>query len=105
MLRVFENDRTFKGCLAFYKLFPTFAQIPQTKMKIGKLPVAPIILIVLSLASFILQRIYPGEYGFDSPFISGAFVGAMLVYLLYYIGIWVNAANNNREEAKNDKIA
>jgi hypothetical protein len=64
-------------------------------MKIGKLPVAPIILIVLALTSLILQHIYPGEYGFDSPFIEGAFLGAMLVYLLYFIGLWVNASANN----------
>lgn len=66
-------------------------------MKVGKLPVAPIILIVLALTSFILNKVYPGQYAFDSPFISGAFMGAMLVYLLYYLNIWVTArANNSR---------
>jgi hypothetical protein len=71
-------------------------------MKVGKLPVAPIILIVLALTSFILQRVYPGEYKFDSPFISGAFFGAILVYFLYYVNVWFTAAANNKKEAKED---
>jgi len=66
-------------------------------MKVGKLPVASIILIVLALTSFILQRIYPGEYKFDSPFIRGAFFGAILVYFLYYLNIWITAATNKKE--------
>lgn len=73
-------------------------------MKIGKIPAAPIILIVLALTSFILQHVYPGEYGFDSPFISGAFFGAILVYLLYYIGIWSTAAVNNKNEDRDKTI-
>ena len=71
-------------------------------MKVGKLPVAPIIMIVLALTSFILQRIYPGHYGFNSPFISGAFFGAILVYFLYYVNIWVTAYTNNKKEAEQD---
>jgi len=67
-------------------------------MKVGKIPVAPIILIVLALTSFLLNRLYPGQYGFDSPFISGAFMGAILVYLLYYINIWVTVFQNQKEE-------
>lgn len=73
-------------------------------MKVGKLPVAPIILIVLGLTSFILQRVYPGEYKFDSPFISGAFFGAILVYFLYYLNIWVTASANNKKEAEEDSV-
>ena len=71
-------------------------------MKVGKIPVAPIILIVLTLTSLILQRIYPGQYKFDSPFISGAFFGAILVYVLYYVNIWVTASANNKKEAEQD---
>lgn len=71
-------------------------------MKVGKLPVAPIVLIVLGLTSFILQHVYPGEYKFDSPFISGAFFGAILVYFLYYVNIWITAHNDNKKETKQD---
>ena len=73
-------------------------------MKVGKIPVAPIILIVLGLTSFILQRVYPGEYKFDSPFISGAFFGAILVYFLYYLNIWVTTSANNEKEAEEDSV-
>jgi hypothetical protein len=49
-------------------------------MKVGKIPVAVIVLLVICLTCFILQRIYPGQYKFDSPFFEGAFFGAALVY-------------------------
>jgi len=71
-------------------------------MKVGKIPVAPIILIVLVLTSLVLQQIYPGEYKFDSPFISGAFFGAILVYFLYYVNIWVTASANSKKESESD---
>jgi hypothetical protein len=72
------------------------------RMKVGKLPVAPIIMIALALTSFVLQRIYPGEYKFDSPFISGAFFWAILVYFLYYVNVWITASANNKKEAEED---
>jgi len=70
-------------------------------MKVGKIPVASIIVLVLALTSFILQRIYPGQYYFDSPFFEGAFFGAALVYLLYYMNIWITAYTNNKKEINN----
>ena len=69
-----------------------------TFMKVGKIPVAAIILIFVALTSFVLNKVYPGEYGFESPFIRGMFIGAILVYALYYVGIWVNAAIANRKD-------
>jgi len=74
-------------------------------MKVGKIPVASIILLVLALSSFILQRVYPGQYNINSPFFEGAFFGAALVYLLYYLNIWITAYTNNRKEAENDAAA
>jgi hypothetical protein len=74
-------------------------------MKVGKIPVASIIVGVLILASLVLNHFYPGQYGFESQFIRGAFLGAILVYLLYYVNIWVGAYTNNRKEAKNDTPA
>ena len=71
-------------------------------MKVGKIPVASIVLLVICLTCFILQRIYPGQYKFDSPFIEGAFFGAGVVYLLYYINIWITAYTNNKKEVKQD---
>jgi len=70
-------------------------------MKVGKIPVASIVLLVICLTCFILQRIYPGQYKFDSPFFGGAFFGAALVYLLYYMNIWITAYTNNKKEINN----
>ena len=70
-------------------------------MKVGKIPVASIVLMILALTSFILQRIHPGQYKFDSPFIEGAFLGAILVYLVHYINIWLTAYVNYKKEALN----
>ena len=67
-------------------------------MKVGKVPVASIILGVIILTSLVLNNIYPSQYGFESPFIRGAFFGAILVYFLYYLNIWVSARANNRKE-------
>jgi hypothetical protein len=66
-------------------------------MRVGKIPAAAIILIVFVLASYTLNHIYPGLYSMDSPFMEGAFCGAMFVYLLYYLSIWINARNTEQE--------
>jgi 1-acyl-sn-glycerol-3-phosphate acyltransferase len=67
-------------------------------MKVGKVPVAAIIVIVIVLTSLVLNKIYPSQYGFESPFVRGAFFGAILVYFLYYLNIWVSASANIRKE-------
>lgn len=67
-------------------------------MKVGKVPVAAIILIFVALTSFVLNKIYPGEYGYESPFIRGIFIGAILVYALYYLNVWIKATDANRKE-------
>lgn len=71
-------------------------------MKVGKIPVASIILLVLVLTSLVLNHIYPNQYAFDSPFMQGAFFGALLVYLLYYVNIWVGVYTNNRKGTENN---
>ncbi len=67
-------------------------------MKVGKIPVAAIILIGVALTSFILNKIYPGEYGYESPFIRGMFFGALMVYGLYYVNIWTKAVSADHKE-------
>jgi len=69
-------------------------------MKIGKFPIASIILLVLALTSFIMKRFYPGEYAIDSQFMEGAFFGAGLVLILYYVNIYYTAWVNNKSENK-----
>jgi uncharacterized membrane protein len=77
-------------------------------MKIGKFPIASIILLVLALISFVMKRFYPGEYAMESQFIDGAFFGAGLVLILYYVNIyytaWVNNKSENKAEANNSSL-
>jgi hypothetical protein len=71
-------------------------------MKVGKIPVASIVLLIIAVICFIMQRIYPGQYKFDSPFFEGAFFGAGLVYILYYLNTWITAYTNSRKEAEDN---
>jgi len=56
-------------------------------MKIGKIPVASIMLIIIALVRITMNRFYPGQYTSDSPFVIGMFFGGLLIFLLYYINI------------------
>lgn len=67
-------------------------------MKIGKVPVASIVLLVLVATSLILNHIYPHQYGFDSPFMQGAAFAVIVFYILYYLNIFITAWSNNRKE-------
>jgi hypothetical protein len=71
-------------------------------MKIGKLPGASIVLLVLTLTSFIMRKFYPGEYALDSQFIEGAFFGVSLMMLLYFFNIRYTAWVNIRKEITKD---
>jgi len=73
-------------------------------MKVGRIPAAAIILIVFALTSIVLNHFYTGDYAFDSPFMRGAFLGAIFVYFLYYVNIWVTSWSNNRKEAAGDNL-
>ncbi|WP_157682116.1 hypothetical protein [Mucilaginibacter mallensis] len=69
-------------------------------MKVGKLPVASIILVVIMLTSLLLKFFYPAQAMVNSAFINGAFVGSLFVLGLYYVNIYYTAWTNNRREAK-----
>jgi hypothetical protein len=69
-------------------------------MKVGKIPVAAIVLLVFCITRFVLAHFYPGQYNLESPFVEGCFFGAGLVYFLYYLNIWYTAWVNNKKSAK-----
>lgn len=71
-------------------------------MKVGKVPVASIVLLIIAIISYVMRHFYPATYSTNSSFIDGAFFGAALVYLLYYINVYYTAWNNNRKAAKNN---
>ena len=69
-------------------------------MKVGKLPVASIILVVITLTSLLLKYFYPAQVAVNSAFINGAFAGSLFVLGLHYANIYYIAWSNNRKEAK-----
>jgi hypothetical protein len=71
-------------------------------MKVGKIPVASIVLLVFALLSVAMKNFYPGEYNANSQFMSGAFFGATVVYILYYVNIYYSAWANNKKETKSN---
>jgi hypothetical protein len=68
-------------------------------MKVGKIPVAAIILGVIALVRITMNRFYPGQYTSESPFVTGMFFGAALVYLLYYVNIYYTAWMNSKSHS------
>jgi hypothetical protein len=72
-------------------------------MKVGKIPVTSIILVVITLTALVLNKVYPGLYTFESPFIVGMFAGSFLVLFLYHLNLWIAPFLNNRKDlAKNE---
>jgi len=68
-------------------------------MKIGRIPLASIVLLVISLISFISKYFFSTAYLSLRPYFDGALVGAMLVFGLYYANVFITAWINNRKEA------
>lgn len=71
-------------------------------MKVGKIPVASIVLLFFMVLGFVMKRIYNGQYALDQHFIDGALCGACAVWILYYINIYYTAWENNKKESKNN---
>lgn len=69
-------------------------------MKVGKVPVAAIVLLIIGIIGYVMRHFYASQYAANSSFIDGAFFGATLVYLLYYVNIYYTAWANNRKAAK-----
>jgi len=68
-------------------------------MKVGRIPLASIALLIISLISFTSKYFFPSAHLSLKPYFDGALVGAMLVLGLYYANIYVTAWMNNRKEA------
>ncbi len=67
-------------------------------MKVGKIPVASIILLVFSLSGYLAKRFYPTKFPILSPWLDAAIMAALVVYLLYYVNIWIKAWIRNKTE-------
>jgi len=71
-------------------------------MKVGKIPVASIILLIFFGITLITRLFYPGQVAAETPYLDGGMIGALLVYLLYYLNIFITASANNRKEAEDN---
>lgn len=67
-------------------------------MKIGRIPLASIVLLVISLVSFASKYFFSSAYLSLRPYFDGALIGAMLVFGLYYANVFITAWINNRKE-------
>ncbi len=71
-------------------------------MKVGKIPVASIILLIFFGATLIIKFFHPTKIATATPYLDGGMIGALLVYLLYYLNIFITASANNRKEAEDN---
>jgi hypothetical protein len=67
-------------------------------MKIGRIPVAAIVLVIYGIAGFIIHQIYGASDKLPKAYLDGALVGAMFVFLLYYLNIYLTAWIRSRKE-------
>jgi len=67
-------------------------------MKVGKIPVAAIILLTYSLIRFVFTNFFNLNYPLVRPYLDGALAGALFVYALYYLNIYLTAWLRNRKE-------
>lgn len=68
-------------------------------MKVGSIPVASIIPLVFFLVTLIAKFFYPLSYHALVPYLDGGMIGALFVFGLYYVNIYLTAWMNNRKEA------
>ena len=67
-------------------------------MKVGKIPVAAIILLTYSAVRIVAVNFFNVNYPQTKPFLDGSLMGALFVYGLYYLNIYVTAWLRNRKE-------
>jgi hypothetical protein len=69
-------------------------------MKIGSIPIAAITLLFVALIRFIIKHFYIAYFFSVSPYLDGALMGILLVYIIYYANIYITAWVRNRKEEK-----
>jgi len=73
--------------------------LTENYMKIGRIPIASIALLFVVLIRFIVKHFFSLYFFSISPYLDGALMGILLVYLLYYANIYISAwVKNKREE-------
>ncbi len=68
-------------------------------MKVGKIPVAPIVLLLIFGSKFIVNVFFPGKSATLDPVFTGIMEIAIVVTLIYYITLFVKWLYNYRKAA------
>ncbi|MDB5029469.1 hypothetical protein [Mucilaginibacter sp.] len=71
-------------------------------MKIGKYPVASLVLLVIFGAKLLVKLVFPDKYLAYYPIFDKVLMAALIIFTLYYIRVWVGAWLNNRREETNN---
>jgi hypothetical protein len=69
-------------------------------MKIAGIPIAAIALLLVALIRFIIKHFYTTYFFSVSPYLDGALMGILLVYIIYYANIYITAWVRNKREEK-----
>jgi hypothetical protein len=72
-------------------------------MKIGRIPIASIALLLVVLIRFIVKHFFSPYFFSVSPYLDGALMGILLVYLIYYANIYITAWVRNRREVMSER--
>ena len=67
-------------------------------MKIGKVPLISIALLLICITGFAVREFDPSQFTAFSPYMDGALIGVLIVFLLYYANVWAAAWRNNKNE-------
>ena len=68
-------------------------------MKVGKLPVASIVLPLIFGAKFITSYFFPGKSATFDPMFTGMLEIALVAFVTYYLIMFLKWANNYRKAA------
>ncbi|HEY2581813.1 MAG TPA: hypothetical protein VGI43_08405 [Mucilaginibacter sp.] len=71
-------------------------------MKIGSIPIAAITLLFVALTKYIVKNLFAASFSTIAPYLDGALMGILLVYLIYYANIYITAWIRNRKEELTD---
>jgi len=67
-------------------------------MKIGSVPIAAVTLLLVALIKFIIKHFFTPYFFGVAPYLDGAMMGVLLVYIVYYANIYITAWVKNRKK-------
>ena len=69
-------------------------------MRVGKFPLASIVLLLIFGAKFIVNRFFPEKSATFDPVFTGILEIAIVVFVIYYITLFIKWVYNNRKAAQ-----